>query len=78
MVRHQLRGMLERAGISERQLSERSGVSRQVVRDILNGETLKPRPETTRKLARELGVPVTEFREKLDSLNAPKKARRKS
>ena len=74
MVKHQLRGMLERANLSERSLSERSGVSRQVIRDILNGQTRNPRPETTRKIARELGIPVAEFRDELEKALKPRRS----
>ncbi|WP_176953268.1 BTAD domain-containing putative transcriptional regulator [Glycomyces sambucus] len=47
----------ERAGLTQRELAERSGVSLAAVRDLEQGRSGRPRRESARRLASALGLP---------------------
>jgi len=51
----------EAAGLSQAELSRRSGVKQSVISDIENGHTKSPRVETLMALAAALGFNWTEF-----------------
>lgn len=51
----------ERAGLTQRQLAERSGVSLAAIRDLEQGRSRRPRRESARRLARALDVPDAEL-----------------
>ncbi|GAA1673609.1 hypothetical protein GCM10009830_19910 [Glycomyces endophyticus] len=50
----------ERAGLTQRELAERSGVSLAAVRDLEQGRSGRPRRESARRLASALGLPPEE------------------
>ncbi|WP_149184015.1 BTAD domain-containing putative transcriptional regulator [Streptomyces sp. TRM49041] len=58
-----LRSFRGRAGLTQRQLAEKSGVSVRVLRDLENGRVRRPQTRTVRRLADLLGLDVDEARE---------------
>ncbi len=50
-----LRGLRDRASLSQKELAERAGVSRATIAELELGKR-KPHPKTRRKLAEALGV----------------------
>jgi transcriptional regulator with XRE-family HTH domain len=59
----QLRAIRERKALTQDELAEKAGVSRQTVLKIEGG--LEPRPKTVRKLAAALGVEPADLMEPL-------------
>ncbi len=51
----------ERKGLSQLELAKRAGVAQGYISDLEAGRKKNPGIETLRKLARALGVPVTEL-----------------
>lgn len=58
-----LRSFRGRAGLTQRELAERAGVSVRVLRDIENGRVHRPQARTVRRLADTLGLDVHEVRQ---------------
>jgi DNA-binding SARP family transcriptional activator/tetratricopeptide (TPR) repeat protein/DNA-binding XRE family transcriptional regulator len=56
-----LRAWRQRAGITQRQLADRAEVSLGAIRDIEQGRTAAPRPDSLARLASALGVAETEI-----------------
>ena len=61
-----LRAVRERKALTQQELADLAGISRQTVVQIENG--LEPRPTTTRKLARALKVQPAELMPLEDSI----------
>ena len=57
-----IRSFRGRAGITQRELAERAGVSVRVLRDVENGRVHRPQARTVRRLADVLGVDVHKVR----------------
>jgi HTH-type transcriptional regulator, competence development regulator len=60
-MRLRLRELRLRQGLSQRDLSERTGITAANISRLETGETSQPRPSTLRKLAAGLGVEVAEL-----------------
>jgi HTH-type transcriptional regulator, competence development regulator len=60
-MRLRLREQRLRQGLSQRDLSERTGITAANISRLETGETSQPRPSTLRKLAAGLGVEVAEL-----------------
>ncbi len=56
-----LRRLRKAKGLSQEELARRSGLLRVYIARIETGEVVSPRVETRRKLAKALGVPITEI-----------------
>jgi HTH-type transcriptional regulator, competence development regulator len=60
-MRLRLREQRLRQGLSQRDLSERTGITAANISRLETGETSQPRPSTLRKLAAGLGFEVAEL-----------------
>jgi transcriptional regulator with XRE-family HTH domain len=58
-----LKRLREQKGLSQAALAKRSGVAQGYISEVEAGEKKNPGIETLRKIARALGVPVTELLE---------------
>ncbi len=63
-----LRGLRERAGLTQEELASRAGLSVRAISDLERGERRRPYPHTVRALADALGLPEEERRALLASV----------
>ncbi len=71
MLRLRVKEVAEEKGLSRTKLSQRSEVSYSVVKDIFNNPYRSLNTDTLQRLARVLGVPVTELIEDVPDEDVP-------